>query len=237
VAEPLDQTGLLCDPFYETKEPLGRDKKGNPRVLPGQLILAHQVYPPTRPMIIEVQGYDPRDASKNSYVFKKYDPANPPPNHFPVKELNLRSDENLYVMQGKLRPAVVLQIITTDYYNLQNPEPYVWVAPCFTFKEKHKQEYRCRIAAMQFPHLFYVPSNASGFAEEGVLRFEHIQPVAAEGVQPLFRNGKQSFLTDSAWAVLQQRLHLFVTNRVLDQAMEEALQAYTECLLEAYGLR
>jgi len=56
---------------------------------------------------------------------------------------------------------------------------------------------------MQFPHLFYVPSNASGFAEEGVLRFEHIQPVAAEGVQPLFRNGKQSFLTDSAWAVLQ----------------------------------
>jgi len=80
-------------------------------------------------------------------------------------------------------------------------------------------------------------SNASGFAEEGVLRFEHIQPVAAEGVQPLFRNGKQSFLTDSAWAVLQQRLHLFVTNRVLDQAMEEALQAYTACLLEAYGLR
>jgi hypothetical protein len=131
---------------------------------------------------------------------------------------------------------VVLQTITTDYYNLQNPEPYVWVAPCFTFKEKHKQEYRCRIAAMQFPHLFYVPAHASGFAEEGVLRFEHIQPVAAEGVQPLFCSGKQSFLTDTAWAVLQQRLHLFVTGNVLDQVMEETLQAYTACLLEAYGL-
>lgn len=140
------------------------------------------------------------------------------------------------MMQGKLRPAVVPQTITTDYYNLQNPEPYVWVAPCFTFKEKHKQEYRCRIAAMQFPHLFYVPAHASGFAEEGVLRFEHIQPVAAEGVQPLFCSGKQSFLTDTAWAVLQQRLHLFVTGNVLDQVMEETLQAYTACLLETYGL-
>lgn len=60
-----------------------------------RLILAHRVYPPTRPMIIEVQGYDPRNASKNSYVFKRYDPAKPPASHFPVKELNLRSDESL----------------------------------------------------------------------------------------------------------------------------------------------
>jgi len=237
VAEPLDQTGLLCDPFYETRAPLGRDNKGNPRVLPGQLILAHQVYPPAKPMVIEVQGYDPRDTSKNSYVFKKYNPSNPPPSHFPVKELNLRSDENLYVMQGKLRPAVVLQTITTDYYNLQNPEPYVWVAPCFTFKEKHRQQYRCRIAATQFPHLFYVPGHPNGFAEEGVLRFEHIQPVAAAGVQPIFVNGRQNFLADAAWAVLQQRLHLFVTGKVLDQSLEDTLQAYSACLLEAYGLR
>ena len=85
MAESLDQTGLLCDPFYETRPPLGRDNKGNPRVLPGQLILAHQVYPPAKPMIIEVQGYDPRDVSKNSYIFKKYDPANPTAKSLPGK--------------------------------------------------------------------------------------------------------------------------------------------------------
>jgi hypothetical protein len=234
--EPLDQTGLLCNPLYETKEPLGRDKKGNPRVSPGQLIWAHQVYPPNRPMIIEVQGYDPRDPSKTSYVFRKYDPAKPPGSHFPVKELNLRSDENLYVMQGKLRPAIVLQTITTDYYNQQNPEPYVWTAPCFTFKDKHKQDYRCRIAAMQYPHLFYLPAHPSGFSEEGVLRFEHIQPIATDGVQPVFCNSKQSFLSDTAWAVLQHRLSLFMTGKVLDASLDETVRAYAECLLEAYGL-
>ena len=170
-------------------------------------------------------------------MFKKYDPAKRAVSHFPVKELNLRSDENLYVMQGKLRPAIVLQTVTTDYYNQQNPEPYVWTAPSFTFKEKHKLEYRCRIAAMQFPRLFYLPAQPGGLAEEGVLRFEHIQPVATDGVEPFFTNGKQSFLSDVAWAVLQHRLSIFMTGKALDSELDDTLRTYADCLLDAYGLR
>ena len=70
-----------------------------------------------------------------------------------------------------------------------------------------------------------------------MLRFEHIQPIAAAGVQSIFVHGKQAFMADAAWAVLQQRLHLFVTGKVLDQVLEETLGAYAQCLLEAYGLR
>ena len=190
-------------------------------------------------MIIEVQGYDPRDASKNSYVFKKYDPANPPPNHFPVKELNLRSDENLYVMQGKLRPAVVLQIITTDYYNLQNPEPYVWVAPCSLLKKSISRSidagsqlcnFRTSSTSRQTQAALQkrACSASNIFSQSPRKVFNPFSAMVSRVFSPTARG---------RCCRLQQRLHLFVTNSVLDQAMEEALQAYTACLLEAYGLR
>ena len=233
--DPLDQTSLLCDPFYVLKELKGSDKKGHQIVEPGQIVWAHQVYLTAQPFVIEIRGYDPRDESKNTYVFAKYDASATPRPHFPVKELNLRSDENLYVMYGKRRPAVVLQTVSTDFYNQQNPEPYVWVAPCFTFREKHKLSYRVKIAAMEMPHLFYLPAHASGLSEPSVLRFEHIQPVAAAGVQPLLKSNLQrSLLSDDVWAILQHRLHLFVSGRVLDPVLEETLAAYRECINDAY---
>jgi hypothetical protein len=66
--DPLDLTALICDPFFRVKPGLGRNGKGHPVVTPGQLVWAHQLYPPVRPFIIEVKGYDPRDARNNSYV-------------------------------------------------------------------------------------------------------------------------------------------------------------------------
>ena len=234
--DPLDQTGLLCEAFYELREPLGRSPKGHPIVQPGQLALAHQVSPESHPLIVEVKGYDPRDETLTSYVVKRHDPDNPPKSHFPIKELNLRSDESLYLMRGKLRPAIVLQTVSTDFYNISNPEPYVWVAPCFTFKDKHKPSYRCRVAALELPHLFYLQAHHHGCKEPSVLRFEHIQPVAAAAVQPTFIDGKQSFLSETAWAILQHQLHKFITGKLLDEDIEETLQAYRKLIAEAYGL-
>ena len=232
---PLDQTGLLCDPFYELRTPLGRHSKGHPIVQPGQLVCAHQVYPADKPWVIEVKGYDPRDLTKKSFIIKTHDPHGPQKSHFPIKELNLRADENLYVMYGKFRPAIVLQTISTDFYNLANPEPYIWVAPCFTFKDKHKQSYRLRVAALQLPHLFYLPTHPHGYVEPGVLRFEHVQPVKASTVEPVFRNGQQTFLSGLAWGILQHQLIKFMTGKVLDADIEETLRTYAQLVLEAYS--
>jgi hypothetical protein len=65
----------------------------------------------------------------------------------------LPSDENLYVLRGKKRPAIVLQTVVTDYYSKLYPEPYVWVALSFTVKPRHKLDYRCQVAAMKRDHL------------------------------------------------------------------------------------
>lgn len=233
MADPLDQTALLCDPFYCTKEPLGRHAKGHPIVKPGQLVWTHQIYPTAQPYIVDVTGYDSRDASNNTYVIRRV-AGGDARTHFPIKELNLRADENLYIMYGKKRPAVVIQTVEAAFYNQVNPEPYVLVAPCFTFKDKHTAEFRARIAALKFPHLFFLPNHAIG-GTQGVIRLEHLQPVAAAGVEPRFHQTKQCFLSDEAWAILQHRLSLFLNGKGLDDELEKDLQAYSDCVMEAYA--
>jgi hypothetical protein len=109
-----------------------------------------------------------------------------------IKELNLRAGENLYIMYGKKRPAIVLQTLDAGFYNQRNPEPYLLVAPCFTFKEKHKAEYRARVAAMAFPNLFFLPEQVPFLGSQGVIRFEHIQPVAASASSPTLRRVQNS---------------------------------------------
>ena len=233
--DPLDQTGLLCEPFYELKEPLGLGPDLKPIVQPGQLVLAHQVYPARDLRIIDIKEYDPKDETKNRYVITRLDRDSPPKRHFPIKELNLKSEENLYVVRGKFRPGIVLQVISTAFYNVTNPEPYIMVVPCLTFKPKHDASYRARVAAMELPHLFYLPAHHEGCKEPSVLRFEHIQPIAS-GVRPIFIDKKQSFLSDTAWGILQHQFHKFITGKVLDQEIEEAVNAYRSLVMDAYQL-
>ncbi len=233
--DPFDQTSLLCDRFYELIDPLGRDQKGRPIVRPGQLVLAHHVYPPAEPYIVSVEGHDPRDSSKTSYVIRKLDPQRPPPTHFPIKELELRADENYYILLGKMRPAVVLQMVHSTWANQLYPAPYVLVAPAFTFKPRHDQAFRCRVAALEFPHLFYLPAQPGGVTEPSVLRFEFIQPVALAGIRPLFFDGakKQGVLSETAWAILLHHFVKFACGRPLDEELEQTLRAYQDLVLEA----
>jgi hypothetical protein len=235
-ADPLDQTGLLADPFYELRDPLGRDtSSGVPILGPGQLVRAHLLIPSLKPQVLELQSYDPQKGANATFKIANVSTSGAQQSHFPIKELGLQSDENQYVVRGKFRPAIVLQTVVTDFYSRQVPEPYVIVAPCFTFKMKHTPKYRAQVASMKYPHLFYLPAHPYGFGEQGVLRFELIQPAATATVQPYFTSGKkQQFLTKESWAILQHGLVRFTTGTVLDAGLEQTLKAYGEIVMEAY---
>jgi hypothetical protein len=43
---------------------------------------------------------------------------------------------------GKKRPAVVVQTVSSHWLNKLHPEPYLWVAPAFSFKPRHEAEFR-----------------------------------------------------------------------------------------------
>jgi hypothetical protein len=191
--------------------------------------------PSPKPQVLELHNFDPKNEAKATFKIANVSSSGAPMSHFPIKELSLQSDENLYVVRGKLRPAIVLQTIATDFYSRESPEPYVIVAPCFTFKLKHTARYRAQIASMRYPHLFYLPAHPYGFGEQGALRLELIQAATSTTVQPYLTSGKkQQFLSNESWAVLQYSLVRFATGTVLDAELAQTLKEYGEIVMEAF---
>src|SRR5271170_4498161 len=101
--DPLDHTGLLADPFYEIRDPLGRDTSSRVPILkPGQLVRAHLTIPSLKPQVLELQSFDPKNEARANFRIANVSTSGAPTSHFPIKELSLQSDENLYVVRGKL---------------------------------------------------------------------------------------------------------------------------------------
>ena len=88
---------------------------------------------------------------------------------------------------------------------------------------------------MKYPHLFYLPAHPFGVGENGVLRFELIQPAATVTVQPyLTSRKKQLFLTSESWAILQHCLVRFMTGTAVNAELAQTLKEYGEIVMEAY---
>lgn len=230
MANLVEHATLLCDKCYELKDPSGSP----PHLLPGQLVWAHLAYPNDPPWIAEVTGVEPQKTV--SYKIKRFDPQHPAQPRFPIKEMNLRAEENLYIVKGKIRPGIVLQTVKTDFYNKIYPELYASILPCYTFKDKHDQKYRARVAAFASENLFYLPYAHEGLEQESVVRFEHVQPVPLSGVRPLIIDGKFSFLSDMMWGILLHWYIRFLTGKGLDGKIEAEIEVYRTLLVDAYGL-
>jgi hypothetical protein len=126
----------------------------------------------------------------------------------------------------------VLQVITSDFFDRKTPENYLWVAPCYTFKLRHSPRYQANLAAMQCPHLFYLPSHANGLGPSGAVRFELAQPVSVNSVTPIMMSGpKAKLLSAPAWAILQHRLAMYSHGGVLDAALGQTMKEYGEMVL------
>jgi hypothetical protein len=171
-----DLVGLLCRKFYEFATIAGAD--ADP--IPGQVVSAHCVYPTDDPWILKVIAYSASDPSRSQFELKKYEADDR--THFPVAELKLRKDENLYVYKGKERPLVVLGAIKSRWANLLYDERLFLCVPLYTFKDKHTEMFRIECAAFFHPNLMYLPAESDGCTAESVLRFEHLQPIARKAL-------------------------------------------------------
>src|ERR1039458_3435333 len=110
-----DLVTLLCSKFFQFVTPKPGDDP-----LPGQLVTAHTVYPTPQPWILKVHYYDAADPSRSRYELKKFEDGDR--SHFPVAELDLRKDENLYVCKGKERPQIVVGSVRAKWANALHPD-------------------------------------------------------------------------------------------------------------------
>lgn len=222
-------SNLLCSNYYQFLDSAG--SAPSPPI-PGQIVVAHTVYPPRDPWILKVIDYNAFDESKSQYEVKRYQVDDR--SHMPIAELGLRSDENYYLYIGKERPLIVVKGIGSRWLNPLHDESLYACVPIFSFKPRHKEEFRVKAMGFDYPNLFYLPSDAKGCTEEGAARFELMQPIARKALHNYFRGSpsKPVALSDEAFALFVNHLGRFLLSNDLDREICEQIDVYRSLVLE-----
>lgn len=222
-------SNLLCSTFYKFIDP--PSSSPDPPI-PGQIVVAHSVYPPKDPWIVKVLHYNPLDESKSQYVVKCFEKDDR--SHMPIAELGLRTNENYYLYVGKERPLVVVKGIGSRWLTPLHDESLYACVPIFSFKSRHDQEFRLKTMAFCHPNLFYLPDEASGCSEESAARFELMQPIPRKALHSYFKGqpSRPVALSDEAFALFINQLGRFLWGKDLDEAICQNIDAYRALVLE-----
>jgi len=220
---------LLCSNYYKFLDPVGSSPTPP---IPGQIVVAHTVYPPTDPWILKVLNYNAFDQSKSQYEAKRYQADDT--SHMPIAELGLRSDENYYLYIGKERPLIVVKGVGSRWLNPLHDESLYECVPIFSFKSRHKEAFRIKTMGFDYPSLFYIPPDSNGCADEGAVRFELMQPIARKALRNYFKGSpsRPVALSDEAFALFVNHLGRFLTGKDLDSVVCEQIDIYRSLVLE-----
>jgi hypothetical protein len=223
-----DFSQLLCDSHYKQIKVTA----SNADPVPGQLVMAHTVYPPPAPWIVKVLRYDASDHTRSLYQVKRYEEDDR--SHMPIAELQLRKDENYYVYIGKERPLVVVGAIKSKWGNPLKPENLFVCVPVFSFKPRHTDEFRIETIGFRYPNLFYLPSDPNGCSESSVARFELAQPISRQALHNFFSGFplKPTALSDEAFALFLNHLGRFWMRRDIDKVVCEQIDIYRDLVLD-----
>lgn len=162
---------------------------------------------------------------------------------FPIHELNLRSDEDLFVVRGKRRPVVIISVsvIPTDVIAKKNL-PYDRIclaAPVFSFKREHTAVTKLEYAGFRHENRFYLPHNADGLfiREESYVDFDRVQPVLFHHLRAFkcLSNNVPIRLSECAYTLLTEWFISFTNPPKADIEILKDIEAYGDLLLEAAG--
>jgi hypothetical protein len=203
----------------------------------GQVYLAPVKYPMTPPKVLRLESYNPEREEDTQFTMTNYDPASAD-QEIPLKFLNLKSDNRLFILQGKRRPVIVLGCCESDWpYNHRlgfgHTDKLVLCLPVFRFKDRHTQDYIIKIQAFLISNLFYISPSPKGIPEEGAAQFELIQTIHKADMQPLKNvNNKPFKLSNYTLQLLWNQLALFISMTPLDESLQRDLKAYQDLALE-----
>ena len=138
-----------------------------------------------------------------------------------------------YIYTGKIRPVIISGYVESKWFGTM--QKVFLCAPVFSFKPRHSQEYIIKAQAFSYPYLFYLPKNPNGCYEESAVRFELIQPIMKGFLNPyldLIDKKPVSLTKDAYWLLLNQ-LSKFISEKPIDEQIEENTRVYQKLLLES----
>jgi len=184
----------IIQPFYRK---LTEEENSNPPAQ-GQICSIPGIFPDTIPQVIEAHRHDKRDHSEADFNIRNLKETDyGPKDTLPIKNLNIKSGEELLAVRSKRRPAI---IIRPDTYisaavakmlpsmgkkHLQQPDTFI-ALPLFSAQVDgagtgFPSKMICRIKVLMYPQYFYVPpSNDKSIPiKEGVIRLDRIQVIVS----------------------------------------------------------
>jgi hypothetical protein len=194
----------------------------------GQIVWIPSLYPNKDKEVLDIDvASDPSE----EYLHAKISPLDRKQHNFPVKSLELGTHEHLFVMKGKLRPAIILTEGFTRWPTLSS-EPVSLCVPFYTVdKLKISQAFVVQAQAFQYPSKFYIHPHTAYGIEESVARFELIQPIHQYAMQPLSSTKRCVMLSDEYRWLLQLHLSSYF-GCVLSEADGSFLSEYGKIILE-----
>jgi hypothetical protein len=213
----IDIPGLV-DAYYEDGPSRG--------ITTGQIVWIPAFYPNRDNVVIDIDvASDPGETHLPAFLR----PIAQKRNFFPVRSLNLASNEHAFVVKGKIRPAIVV-VENIAQWSKSPSENIALCVPLFrVYKPKFSQAFVLKTQAFQYPNRFYLPPETRYTFEEAVARLELIQSVHQAVIQ-IFPSGKLSMMmTEEFFSLFSLQLVNFLTKAVTEN---ETLETYGQLILE-----
>lgn len=199
----------------------------------GQFYEAHVKYPLVAPpIVLQLENYDPMDESNTIFKIAKFDKNSQRQSQFPMKSLNLRSNERLYILAGKPRTVIVLGSVKSEWLEARE-EKIVLCLPIASFHLRHTMEQIISIQLFKIPHLFYIKPSDKGARKESATRFELIQPIQVGELQPV-KNAHSSVFKFSSYGfkLLLNHLAKFLSNKPIYEKLDQEVTAFRDLIEE-----
>lgn len=194
---------------------------------PGQIVWMPCLYPEKDPMIIDIDvSSDPSEERLPATL----SPIKQKQFKVPIKSLNLASDESLFAVRGKRRPAVVLAQGFTRWPTLSS-EQLLICTPIFSVDKKAiRQEFVISVQAFHYTSKFYLPPDVRYGFQEGVARLEVTQVAHQRAVEPYPDAKTPMMLSQEFLGMFRIQLTAYLGG-VLDEDDSEILRLYGEDIL------
>ena len=198
----------------------------------GQFYCAHVKYPlVSPPKVLELENYDPIDDSKTTFRITNFDEKVQAQGHFPIKSLDLRSDERLYILAGKPRTVIVLGNVESEWRGKK--DKIVLCLPVASFHTQHTSDDIVSIQLFEIPHLFYIKPSRKGAFLEGAARFELVQPIQKGELQPVKNASNSIFkLSSDGFKLLLNHFVKFLSDNPISHKLNSEIAAFRDLIRE-----
>ena len=162
-------------------------------LVPGQFAWAIAWYEKRHAWYLESKNYLPQNEPESTWIARPFGTRYPPdPDSYVMKYFSIQKDERLITTNSKMRPVILLRHAKSDWWNPANAldhKDYWLCVPMFTYKDRHPQDYVLRDQRVLNPDAFYIPPATVtvpgvGTADEGAARFQAIQMIREERLEP-----------------------------------------------------